>query len=119
MSFPSITVPEVLIWNSASEVSFTPLVVSFTPVCCQPVVLASGKPHARSVFRQFFGTAGAGGGAGFDGAWLPLAPEDAGGGTDTEAGADALGVHSPGALGGVGVGGGGAAVSFFLHATSP
>src|SRR5438132_7921196 len=64
MSLPSITAPAVVIWNSASAVSFTPAVVNFTPVGCQPVSLASGKPHARSVFTQLVGTAGGGGGGG-------------------------------------------------------
>jgi hypothetical protein len=86
-------------------------------VCCQPVVLASGKPHARSVFRQFLSTAGAGGSLGFGGAGV--VPEDAGGAVGDDGGAAALGDHSEGALGGGGVGGGGADVSFFLHAISP
>ncbi|MBE1468419.1 hypothetical protein [Kibdelosporangium phytohabitans] len=39
--------------------------VSLTPVGCQPVLLASGKPHARSDFTQLtFGCAGGGCGGG-------------------------------------------------------
>src|SRR5882724_1050123 len=117
MSLPSITVPAVLIWNSASEVRLTPAVVSFTPVGCQPVLLASGKPHARSCLTQFTPVAASTGGGlaallGFgagESGWA------AGGAGVAASGAAASDVHSDGAsLVGVGAG----AAASFLQATS-
>src|SRR5690242_16293349 len=101
MSLPSITAPGVLIWNSASEVSVTPAVVSFTPVGCHPVLLASGKPQARRFLMQFV----LGGGGGAAGGWpaLGFGADEPGCGAGVPAEADAGGgaadseVHSDGA----------------------
>jgi hypothetical protein len=97
-------------------------VVSFTPVGCQPVLLASGKPHARSVLTQFVPFDAPGGGAaGGLALLLPLGFDDAGelgceagALAGAEGGGSATELHSEGASDG----GAGSGAASFLQATT-